>query len=115
MADQISASIVTEVLMRYGGPFAAIFVGVIVAIISAFAVVVRQWIRNAARKSDEDRKEHQAKWESLVKQHQSERERQFALFDRQADALELQAGILAKLTVLIETNQYCPVKRGDLR
>lgn len=110
MTDALSSALVVE-LLKYAGPAAVVFALMLVGAV----MMVRHWIGAMARKQDADRREHMTKWESLVAQHQEERERQFKLFERMAETQELHAGILGRLTVLVETNQYCPIRRGDAK
>jgi hypothetical protein len=110
MTDALSSALIIE-LLKYAGPAAVVFILVLVGAV----MMVRHWIAAMARKQDADRCEHMAKWDTLVAAHKEERERQFKLFERMAETQELHAGILGRLTVLVETNQYCPIRRGDAK
>ena len=65
---------------------------------------------------EKDRVEHKAKWDSMIDQHQDERNRHkeeldriMKLFERQISAVELQANLLARMNDKIDTNQFCPI------
>jgi hypothetical protein len=67
-----------------------------------------------------DRLEHMKKWDSLVEQHNEEREhakeemdRLMKLYERQTSAIELQASLTARMNENILTNQFCPKMRKE--
>jgi len=69
-----------------------------------------------------DRQEHMKKWDSLVEQHNEEREhakeemdRLMKLYERQTSAIELQASLMARMNENILTNQFCPKMRKEAK
>jgi hypothetical protein len=117
MPDSLLYTLVAEILKK-AGPIAILCAVVILGIVVVVRLLLVAAGRRAeaeTRRAESDRDEHIKKWESLVKQHADERDRQYELFNRMAQTQELHAGVLARLTTLVETNQYCPIKRGDIR
>jgi len=120
--DVIPQSLWLKIAESYGTPTLVIIMIVI------FSILIKsyesQWkhlldSQKSTRASEDevrekDRLEHIQKWNSMTKEHVEERDRQFKLFLRQTEALELQALMLQRLSDKIDTNQYCPInKRGS--
>ena len=131
MSELLSVGTLIEIV-KYGGPAAILFV---VWYLSHRAEIAR-WeetrkddrIRTEAERKveaetrDRDRREHMAKWDSMIAQqdrqvseiltaHKNELDRAYTLLGRQTQAIELQAHLFSVLTEKINQNQFCPIVR----
>lgn len=110
--DAIPTAVWLKIAEGYGVPT------LVVVMIIVFSIIVKsyesQW-RNLlnsqaeSRKADDDarekdRVEHMKKWDSMIKDHVEERDRQFKLYLRLTEAWELQAMMTQRLSDKIENN-----------
>ena len=118
MQNALYGTFLVEII-KYAGPSVVIIAG----LIGVGFLFYRHWLKGASQKQDKDRKEHMAKWDSMVAAqkemaavmagaHKDELDRMFKLHERQAEAQELQIRLLAKISEKIDSNQYCPMVRG---